>query len=190
MYMTEHEELKLKVAMPDVLGMFLVSYFAAMVGLVLLDAGVAPNDVNMILAISPWLALAFGVVTVFSYLNENMFASALFGFLTAFLFAFPKVVTMSSGVEDIALFVLFAAVLLFVLGFVSIAQPVKMVTGLILLAAITFLVVGVWIWDGMASSTYETIGGVFGILTALLGLYVPSAILFNTMKGDNVLPLM
>ncbi len=191
--MTHHDEVKVKVAMPEVLGLFVVAYIAAMVGLVLLDIGTAAANMYMVFAFLPYAALAFAIVAVFSYLNDNMFATALFGILAVFFYGFPAVAAEliggNIGFEDLALYVFFAAIFLLVMGVVSFAQPVKMVTAVILLAGLTFLVVGLWIWGGMDSSTYEMVGGILGVLTALVSLYLPVAIMFNTMKNENVLPI-
>lgn len=182
-------EAKLKVAMPEALGLALVSYIAMMVGLVLLDVGFAPTSLGMIGAFLPYAGMLLAVVTVFSYLNDNMFATVLFGWLALFFWAFPYVMAGAPGVADLALYILFTAFFLLVMTFVSTAQPVKMVTGVLLLAGLTFLFVGIWAWTSY-EAVYATIGGFFGVITGLLAMYVPAAILYNTMKGDNVLPLM
>jgi succinate-acetate transporter protein len=186
------EEMKIKVAMPDVLGLLLVSFIALMVGLVSLGVGNAANAMGMVFAFLPYAALLFLIVTVACYLNENMFGTALFGVLTVFFYGLPVVVSGAPGFTDIALFVLFGAVFLLAMTGVSLAQPVKMVTGVIILAALTFLFLGVWLWTDFtdASSIWGTLTGIFGVLAGLLSLYLPLAILYNTMKGQNTLPLM
>ncbi len=194
--MTSHDEVKLKVAMPEILGLYLVAYIAMMVGLALLDIGAGPfNSMNMVFAFLPYAALAFGLVAIFSYLGDNMFATALFGILAVFFYGFPDVVgaqlTGLTGFADTGMYVLFGAIFLLIMGVVSLAQPVKMVTGVIVLAGLTFLLVGLWIWQGeLDSSALEILGGLLGVITGLLSLYLPTAILFNTMKGKNVLPIM
>lgn len=181
--------------MPEILGLLLVSFIAMMVGLVALGIGDAANNMTMVALFLPYAAILFGIVTVFCYLNDNMFATALFGILAVFFWGFPGVLgaalTNGIGVSDAALYVLFAAVFLLAMAFVSTAQPVKMVTGVILLAGLAFLFVGVWVWDGFApDAIWAMLVGVFGVLAGLLAMYVPVAILYNTMKGQNTLPLM
>ncbi len=194
--MTSHDEVKVKVAMPEILGLYLVAFVALMVGLALLDVGIGPfGSMYMVFAFLPYAALAFGLVAVFSYFNDNMFATALFGILAVFFYGFPEVVGAQLGAltefADTGMYVLFGAVFLIIMGAVSLAQPVKMVTGVIVLAGLTFLMVALWIWVGeLDSSTYEMLGGLLGVITGLLSLYLPTAILFNTMKGKNVLPIM
>ncbi|MDD3398989.1 MAG: hypothetical protein PHW93_05265 [Candidatus Methanomethylophilaceae archaeon] len=186
------EEMKIKVAMPEILGLLLVSFIALMVGLVSLGVGDAANSMGMVFAFLPFAALLFLIVTIACYLNDNMFGTALFGVLTVFFYGLPVVVGGAPGFTDIALFVFFGAVFLLAMTFVSLAQPVKMVTGVIGLAALTFLFLGVWLWTDFtdASAIWGVLTGVFGLLAGLLAMYLPIAILYNTMKGQNTLPLM
>ena len=182
--------------MPEILGLVLVALVALMVGLVSLGVGTADVNMFMVAMFLVPAAMFFGVVAVFSYLNDNMFATALFGFLAVFFWAFPDVfagaaVSALYGLADLALFILFGAVVLLAMTFVSTAQPVKMVTGVIGLAALTFLFLGIWVWDGFATGAlWGMLTGIFGVLAGLLSLYLPVAILYNTMKGQNALPLM
>ena len=187
--MTHHDEVKVKVAMPEVLGLFVVAYIAAMVGFVMLDFGAGPDQLGMIAGFLPYAALLFAIVTAACYFNENMFGTALFGVLALFFYGFVPVYASMFAVSppDFALYVLFGAVFLIVMAAVSLAQPVKMVTGVILLAGITFLALGVGVW--METESLEWVVGIFGLLTAILSFYLPVAIMFNTMKNENVLPI-
>ncbi len=188
--MTNHEEVKVKVAMPEVLGLFVVAYIAAMVGFVMLDFGADPGALGMIAGFLPYAALLFAIVTVACYLNENMFGTALFGVLALFFYGFVPVYAAiaATSMQDFALYVLFGAVFLLVMAVVSTAQPVKMVTAIIALAGVTFLALGAGVW--METTDLEWVVGIFGILTAIVSFYLPVAILFNTMKGENKLPIM
>jgi len=187
--MTHHDEVKVKVAMPEVLGLFVVAYIAAMVGFVMLDFGAGPGSMGMIAGFLPYAALLFAIVTAACYFNENMFGTALFGVLALFFYGFVPVygaIAVTSP-QDFALYVLFGAIFLIVMGIVSLAQPVKMVTGVVLLAGLTFLALGAGVW--METTSLEWIVGILGLLTAILSFYLPVAIMFNTMKNENVLPI-
>lgn len=182
--------MKMKVAMPETLGLLLISFIALMVGLIALGIGEAANQMEMVVFFLPYAAILLGIVTVFSYWNDNMFATALFGVLAVFFWGFPAVM-LGAFATDASLYVLFGAVFLLVMAFVSTAQPVRMVSGVILLAGLTFLFLSVWVYDGfVVDAIWGILVGIFGVLAGLLAMYVPVAILYNSMKGQNTFPLM
>ena len=184
-----NNEVKLVVAMPAALGLFLVSYIGMMVGLVMLGFGDAPSNKAMVFAFLPWAGVAFGLAAVISYLDNNLFDSVLFAILAVVIYSIPGVMGSASGFTDKGMFVFFAAAFLFAMTYVSLNIPIRMVTITLLIASFTFLFLGMWVWNGMESGIIETLTGVFAILLGLISFYLPTALMFNIMKGEKTLPV-
>lgn len=188
--MTNEQKIGLKLAMPAALGLFLVSYIAMMVGLVMFGFGFAPNHKEMVFSFLPYAAAAFGLVTLISFLDNNLFDSVLFGMLAVFFWSLPGVIAKSLSFADMSMFILFAAAFLLIMAFISINLPIRMITGVLVLAGITFLFLGLWVNGAMEPGIVETLTASFAVLTALLSAYLPTALIFNSMSGKQSLPVL
>ncbi len=188
--MSCEESVGIRVAMPAALGLFLVSYIAMMVGLVMFGFGAAPANKAMVFEFLPWAAAAFGLLAAVSFLDENLFDAVLFGMLAVFFWSLPGVVANGPSFADIAMFILFAAAFLLIMTFLSLNLPIRMVTGVLLLAGITFTLLGVWVYQGMVGGLVETLTALFAVLLGLLSAYLPAALIYNSMAGEDVLPVL
>ena len=72
------------------------------------------------------------------------------------------------------------------------AQPVKMLPVLLIVAAIAFILLGLWFQNDLPNATedYRMLTGVFWLLVGLIATYMGAAITMLVMKGKPVLPLL
>ncbi|HUL39549.1 MAG TPA: hypothetical protein VLU38_04580 [Methanomassiliicoccales archaeon] len=189
--MAEERNTHVKLAMAEGLGLALVAYLTFMVSMWAFDQ-VTPGAA--ILGVAQWCGVGFLIVTVIAFLNENYLMSATFGILGAFTSLFPAMAlaAMAPNGESFAnggMATLFVGVLLLLLGFISVAQPVRMVPVVLISAAIMFFFIGLW-WGDLGNDTYKMLTGVFAFLTMLIALYLVAAIGLLVIKGKPVLPLL
>jgi hypothetical protein len=188
--MAEDRNMHVKLAMAEGLGLALVAYLTFMVAMWAFDQ-VTPGAA--ILGVAQWCGVGFLIVTVIAFFNENYLMSATFGILGAFTSLFPAMALAAMGGADSfangGMATLFVGVLLLLLGIISIAQPVKMVPVVLIVAAIMFFFIGLW-WGDLGNDTYKMLTGVFAMLTMLISLYLVAAIGLLVIKGKPVLPLL
>jgi hypothetical protein len=188
--MAEDRNMHVKLAMAEGLGLALVAYLTFMVAMWAFDQ-VTPGAA--ILGVAQWCGVGFLIVTVIAFFNENYLMSATFGILGAFTSLFPAMALAAMGGADSfangGMATLFIGVLLLLLGIISIAQPVKMVPVVLIVAAIMFFFIGLW-WGDLGNDTYKMLTGVFAMLTMLISLYLVAAIGLLVIKGKPVLPLL
>lgn len=188
--MAEERNTHVKLAMAEGLGLALVAYLTFMVAMWAFDQ-VTPGAA--ILGVAEWCGVGFLIVTVVAFLNENYLMSATFGILGAFTLLFPAMALAAMGGADSfangGMATLFVGVLLLLLGLISIAQPVKMVPVVLIVAAIMFFFIGLW-WGDLSNDTYKMLTGVFAFLTMLISLYLVAAIGLLVIKGKPILPLL
>jgi hypothetical protein len=183
--MAEDRNIHMKLGMAEGLGCVLVAYLTfmvAMLGFEQITAGQA------ILAVSYWCGIAFLIVTVVAFFNENYLMSCVFGVLGVFTLAFPQI-TSDPVLGNGGMAVLFVGVILLVLTIVSMAQPIRLVPIFLLMAALMFFFVGLW-WGDMSNDTYLMLMGVFAFITMILALYFVAAVGVLVLKGKPILPLL
>jgi succinate-acetate transporter protein len=177
------DETKIKVAMADAFGAILIGWIAFMMAFVFFDQyGLG----FMVGGLSGIVGIALAVVTIMAFLNDNLLGTALFGPLAVFFYVFPTVI--ADAPEAVATMIIFVGIYLLLLGIISLAQPVKLVPVVLVVAAIALVLVGYWWVDG--GETLKTLSGVFLALLGVLATYLGLAIVANTVKGDMVLPLL
>ncbi len=68
---------------------------------------------------------------------------------------------------------------------ISLAQPVKMLPVLLIVAAIAFILLGLWFQNDLPNATedYRMMTGVFWMLVGLIATYMGAAISLLVMKG-------
>ena len=176
------DETKIKVAMADAFGVILIGWIAFMLAFVFLDQ----YGLGLVVGgLSGIVGIALAAVTIMAFLNDNLFGTALFGPLAVFFYVFPTVIADTP--EAVSALILFVGVYLLVMGIISLAQPVRMVTIVLFVAAIALILVGYWWIDG--GETLKTLSGVFLALLGIFASYLGLAIVTNTIKGEMVLPL-
>jgi hypothetical protein len=115
------------------------------------------------------------------YLNENLLGTAIFGPLAVFFFTIVGV----AGDAGTWLCVVIGIIAL-IDALISLAQPVKMLPILLLIAAIAFFVTAAW-YNGI-DGTRPVVGALW-MIYSLLSFYMAAAILMLVMKGKQILPL-
>lgn len=177
--MAEDTNTHVKVAMADVMGLLVIAMFTFAVG----AYGLGSDDaINLVLAIGPFVAILCIIVALMMYLNENLLGTAIFGPLAVFFFTIVGV----AGDAGAWLCVVIGIIAL-IDALLSMAQPVKMLPILLLIAAVAFFVTAAW-YNGIEDT--RAIVGALWMIYSLLSFYMAAAIVLLVMKGKQVLPLM
>ncbi len=193
--MAEERNTHVKVAMAEVLGLYMIAFVGIMVG----SYGFSVFDgLNVIINISLYLGIGLLVCTVIAYLNENLLLTGIFGVLGVFLVSFSPMVsgavatTLGGDPVSAMVYMVFVGVLLLIMALVSWMQPVKMLPLLLIVGGLAFIVLGMWFNDFTLGNgeNLRAIVGVLWFLTGLLSMYMAAAITMLVMKGKPVLPLM
>jgi len=185
--------MKVKMAMAEVLGLYLIALLGIMVGCY--GLGVF-DGLGVIINVSAWVGVGLLLCTLVAFYNENLLLTGIFGVLGVFLLSFSGMVDGAMGAfgdfDSAMVYMVFIGILLLVMGLVSLAQPVKMLPVLLILAAISFVLLGLWFQNDLPNGTedYRMITGVFFFITGLVALYMAAAIKLLVMKGKPVLPLL
>ena len=182
--MAEESNVHVKVAMADVMALFVIAFFTFLVGG--LGLGVFGLDQLAILVeISIPVGILVLLATIIAYLNENVLGTAIFGPLAVFFLVFQFIPPDASGMLAlvyIGLVILNDAIL-------SLAQPVRLLPIVLFIAAIAFFVTGIWYNGGLADETLRMAAGALWMIFSLLGLYLGTGIVLLVMKGKQVVPI-
>lgn len=183
--MAEESNVHIKLAGAEVLGLFLVSMIAILVGMYGLKVF---DGLGVILGVAAVVGTGLFLCTVVAYLNENILVSAAFGLFAIFLLGF---VGMASGGDATAaeIYTIFFGLGLLLIGVVSLAQPVKILPIFLVIAALAFICLGLW-FDPDLAEDMRMIVGVLWTIASLLALYMATGIAFLVVKGKQVLPLL
>lgn len=191
--MAEESNVHTKMAMAEVLGLYMIALIGILVGCY--GLGVF-DGLGVIIGVSTYLGLGLLLCTYVAYRNENLLLTGIFGVLAIFLLGFPAMVTGAMGTfgdyDSAMVYMVFIGVLLLVMGLISLAQPVKMLPVLLIVAAIAFILLGLWFQNDLPNATedYRMLTGVFWLLVGLIATYMGAAISLLVMKGKPVLPLL
>jgi hypothetical protein len=191
--MAEESNVHTKLAMAEVLGLYMIALIGILVGCY--GLGVF-DGLGVIIGVSTYLGLGLLLCTFVAFWNENILLSGIFGVLGIFLLSFPALVSGAMGAfgdyDSGMVYMVFIGVLLLVMGLVSLAQPVKMLPVLLIVAAIAFILLGLWFQNDLPNATedYRTATGVLWLLVGLIATYMGAAISLLVMKGKPVLPLL
>jgi len=183
--MAEESNVHIKLAGAEVLGLFLVSMIAILVGMYGLEVF---DGLGVILNVAAVVGTGLLLCTIVAYLNENILVSAAFGLFAIFLLGF---VGMASGGDAMAaeIYTIFFGLGLLVVGIVAFAQPVKILPIFLIIAALAFFMLGLW-FDPDMSEDVRMIVGLLWTVASLMALYMATAIAFLVVKGKVVLPLL
>jgi hypothetical protein len=191
--MAEESNVHTKMAMAEVLGLYMIALIGILVGCY--GLGVF-DGLGVIIGVSTYLGLGLLLCTYVAYRNENLLLTGIFGVLAVFLLGFPAMVNGAMGTlgdfDSAMIYMVFIGVLLLVMGVVSLAQPVKMLPILLIVAAIAFILLGLWFQNDLPNATedYRMVTGVLWLLVGLIATYMGAAISLLVMKGKPVLPLL
>jgi hypothetical protein len=182
--MAEESNVHVKVAMADVLALFVIAMFTTAVGL----WGLEFNDtLALAVAIGPFVAILCIVAAVMAFLNENLLGTAIFGPLAVFFFTVVQ--PAAAGMEGAALCIIIGIIIL-IDALVAFFQPVKMLPILLLIAAVAFFVTAMFYMPDTTSDGLRTATGALWFIYSLMSFYMAAAILMLVLKGKQVLPLM
>jgi hypothetical protein len=191
--MAEEQNTHIKVAMAEVLGLYIIAFVGALVG----SYGLKVFDgLGVIINIALYLGIGLLICTIIAFWNENLLLTGIFGVLGVFLVSFSSMVTGAMGTfGDFAsamVYMIVVGVLLLIMALVSWMQPVKILPVLLVVAGLAFIFLGLWFNDFGAGNgeNLRAIVGVLWLLVGLLATYMAAAITMLVMKGKPVLPLM
>jgi hypothetical protein len=187
--MTEERNAHVKLAMAEVLGLYLI----ALVGILVGGYGLKMFDgLGDIIELSLYLGLGLLLCTVVAFWNENLLLTGIFGVLAVFLLGFKAMVGANADFGSIELYCVFIGVLLLVMAIVSLAQAVKMLPILLIVAGLAFIFLGIWFKEDLAAGkeNYRAIVGALWLLAGIIATYMAAAISLLVMKGKQVLPLI
>jgi hypothetical protein len=171
--MAEESNVHVKVAMADVMALFVIAMFTMSVTMFAFDV----SSIALVVAIGPFVGILCIVAAVFAYMNENLLGTAIFGPLAVFFF------TIVTPGAIIGIIILIDAIVAFF-------QPVKMLPILLIIAAIAFFVTAIFYNPDQTSDSFKTATGVMWLIYSLLSFYMAAAIMMLVLKGKQVLPLM
>ncbi|MCE5296021.1 MAG: hypothetical protein LLG16_02820 [Euryarchaeota archaeon] len=186
--MADDKNIHNKLAMAEVLGLYLI----ALVGILVACYGLEVFDgLGVITGVSWFIGLGLLLCTFVAFWNENLLLTGIFGILAIFLLGFEAMVN-GADFDATMVYCVVVGVLLLVMGLVSFAQPVKMLPILLIVAAVAFIVLGLWFQNDVPNMTedYRMLVGVFWLLTGIIAMYMGAAITLLVMKGKAVLPLL
>lgn len=176
--MTDESNVHVKVAMADVLGLLAISMFTFSVAVF----GLGTDSLGLIVAIGQFAGAVTLIVAVIAYLNENLLGTAIFGPLAIFFFTIVSIVGVSAAMLCVAI-----GIIILIDALVAVAQPVRLLPILLIIAAIAFFVTALW-YNG--SSDLKSAMGALWMIYSLISFYMAAAIMLLVMKGKQVLPLM
>jgi succinate-acetate transporter protein len=180
--MAEESNVHVKVAMADVMALFVIAFFTFLVG----GLGLGVFDQPAILAsIAVPVGILVLVATIITYLNENVLGTAIFGPLAVFFLVFPFIPADSAGM----LALVYIGLVMLIDTVLSLAQPVRLLPIVLFIAAIAFIVTGLWYNGGATDATLRTAAGVLWMVFSLLGMYLATGIVLLVMKGKQVVPI-
>ena len=197
--MAEERNTHVKMAMAEVLGLYMIAFVGIVVGCYGLKVF---DGLGVIAAISLYLGIGLLVCTVIAFWNENLLLTGIFGILGIFLLSFQPMVVGALAMGSMAAFggdvtsamvyMVFVGVLLLIMALISMAQPVKMLPLLLIVGGLAFIFLGLWFNDfgTPKMDDYRMIVGVLWLLTGILATYMAAAITMLVMKGKPVLPLL
>jgi signal transduction histidine kinase len=182
--MAEESNVHVKVAMADVMALFVIAFFTFLVGG--LGLGVFGLDQLAIIAeISVPVGILVLVVTIIAYLNENVLGTAIFGPLAVFFLVFQFIPADASGM----LALVYIGLVILIDAVLSLAQPVRLLPIVLFIAAIAFFVTGAWYNGGASDEGLRTAVGALWMIFSLLGLYLGAGIILLVMKGKQIVPI-
>jgi len=191
--MAEERNTHVKVAMAEVLGLYMI----ALVGILVGSYGLKVFDgLGVIINIAMYLGLGLLVCTIIAFWNENLLLTGIFGILAVFLLSFSPMVSGAMGsfgdFQSAMTYMVFIGLLLWVMALVSLMQPVKILPVLLFIAGLAFMFLGMWFNDfGHGNGdNLRAVVGVLWMLTGLIATYMAAAITMLVMKGKPVLPLL
>ena len=176
------ENVHVKVAMADVLGLVVLSIFTFLVA----GFGLKAYGAGVIVSVAPFAGWVMLAVTIFAYFNENVLATAIFGTLAVLFLGFAGVA--GDGGVSMAMFLGVIAIIFLIDGLVALAQPVKLLPILLFLGALSLLVTALW-FNSPDDGTLTAFGALWVIFT-LIAWYMAAAIMLLVLKGKTVLPLL
>lgn len=191
--MAEERNTHVKMAMAEVLGLYMIAFVGILVG----SYGLGVFDgLGVIINIAMYLGIGLLVCTVIAFWNENLLLTGIFGVLGVFLLSFSPMVTAAMSpmgdFQSAMIYMVWVGVLLLVMALISMAQPVKLLPILLIVGGLAFILLGMWFNDFGAGNgeNLRMIVGVLWILTGVIATYLAAAITMLVMKGKPVLPLM
>ena len=191
--MADDKNIHMKLAMAEVFGLYII----ALVGILVGSYGLKIFDgLGVIIEVSLYLGLGLFLCTLVAFWNENLLLTGIFGVLAIFLLGFSPMVRGAMGAfgdfDSAMVYMVFIGVLLLVMGLISLAQPVKMLPILLIVAALAFIFLGLWFKNDLpnAKEDYRAIVGALWLLAGLIATYMAAAISLLVMKGKQVLPLL
>jgi hypothetical protein len=186
--MADERNVHMKVAMAEVLGLFMIALIGILVGCYGLNVF---DGLGVIIGVSFYLGLGLLLCTVAAFYNENILLTGIFGILAIFLLGFEA---MASGgdFDSGMVYMVFIGVLMLVLALISFAQPVKILPILLIVAGLAFIFLGLWFGNDLAKGKedYRAIVGALWLVVSLLATYMAAGITLLVMKGKQVLPLL
>jgi hypothetical protein len=191
--MAEERNTHVKMAMAEVLGLYMVAFVGILVG----SYGLKVFDgLGVIINIAMYLGIGLLICTLIAFWNENLLLTGIFGVLGIFLVSFSPMVSGAMGsfgdFESAMVYMVFVGVLLILMALVSMAQPVKILPVLLIVGGLAFIFLGLWFNDFGAGKgdNLRMIVGVLWLLTGVIATYMAVAITMLVMKGKPVLPLL
>lgn len=183
--MAEESNVHVKVAMADVLAIFVISMFTFAVALL----GLKADSSALVAAIGLPVGILTIVAAIFAYLNENLLGTAIFGPLAVFFITITSIqLTLGATLDNQAWLCVAIGIIILLDAIASIAQPVKLLPILLFVAAIAFFVTALYYFDP-SDGLQAAFGGLW-LLYSLISFYMGIAITLLVMKGKAVLPLL
>jgi hypothetical protein len=179
--------------MADVFGCLLVGFVAFAVSMLGFNQGIGGG--------LAWILLATGIccviVTLEMFKNENILGTAIFGPLAVSFLAYALGAIYAGsalGQNDLAIIIGFTGVVLLIDFVLSLLQPVKMLSVVLIVAAIAYFLLAYWLsltsHPAVASDGLRTAWAVFFILLSITATYLGAAVAAFVMKGKPILPLL
>ncbi len=187
--MADERNAHVKLAMAEVLGLYMI----ALVGILVGGYGLkAFNGLGDIIELSLYLGLGLLLCTIVAFWNENLLLTGIFGVLAVFLLGFKAMVGSDADYSSIELYCVFIGILLLIMAAISMMQPVKMLPILLVFAGLAFIFLGIWFKEDLAAGkeNYRAIVGVLWLIAGLISTYMAAAISLLVIKGKQVLPLL
>lgn len=192
--MADESNVHVKVAMADVMALFVIAMFTFAVGAFGMGGKTDFNLVSLIVTLGPFVGIATLVAAVMAYLNENVLATAIFGPLAVFFFTISAL-TDAGAFQSASVLCMMIGIIILIDAIVAFAQPVKILPILLIVAAVAFFMTSVW-YDAMTGNTSakgedtRQIVGMLWLLYSAISFYMAAAIMLLVMKGKQVLPLL
>ena len=185
--MSNESNVHVKVAMADVMALFVISMFTFAVAMFGLSANSDLRLLGLIVQIGPFVGIATLVAAVFAYLNENLLGTAIFGPLAVFFFTIVVVGDISAAVLCTCI-----GIIILIDAIVAFAQPVKLLPILLIVAAVAFFVTAMWYNAATASDAegLRPMVGALWLVYSFMSFYMAGAIMILVMKGKAILPLL